>query len=43
MSRLHDMKVGKLSIPEKKQFKVQHNDKESIFQRLKTFLRGKSA
>lgn len=40
MSRLHDMKTGKLK-PVKHQFKPKRNDKESILERLKNFLKGK--
>ena len=43
MSRLHDMKVGKLK-PTIKTFKQTRNDKESILERLKNYLkRGKNA
>ena len=38
MSRLHDMKVGKLQST-KITFKVSRNDKESIWERLKSYLR----
>lgn len=38
MSRLHDMKVGKLK-PTKNTFKQTRNDKESIMERLKNYLK----
>lgn len=38
MSRLHDMKVGKLQ-PTKKTFKQTRNDKESIWERMKAYMK----
>jgi len=38
MSRLHEIKVGKLS-PTKNTFKESRNDKETLWERLKAFLK----
>ena len=39
MSRLHDMKVGAVKKPTKKFFKENRNDKMSIWDRLKAYLK----